>query len=69
MNSVVLKIQLQDAEKAQLLKVLSLVDFTDKLGLPLVLGLFLLVVGDMEVTHSMYTRSLVNANSLSAKFN
>ena len=53
MNSVVLKIQLQDAEKAQLLKVLSLVDFTDKLGLPLVLGLFLLVVGDMEVTHSM----------------
>ena len=53
MNSVVLKIQLQDAEKPQWLKVLSLVDSTDKLGLPLVLGLFLLVVGDMEVTQNM----------------
>ena len=53
MNSVVLKIQLQDAEKPQWQKVLSLGDSTDKLGLPLVLGLFLLVVGDMEVTLSM----------------
>ena len=54
MNYVVLKIQLQDAEKAQWLRVLSLVDSTDKLGLLLVLGLFLLVVGDMEVTQSIF---------------
>ena len=53
MNSVVLKIQLQDAENPQWLRVLSLVDSTDKLGLPLVLGLFLLVVRDMEVTLSI----------------
>ena len=54
MNSVVLKIQLQDAEKEQWLKVSSLVDSTDKLGLLLVLGLFLLAVGDMEVTHWIF---------------
>ena len=53
MNSVVLKIQLQDAENPQWLRVLSLVDSTDKLGLLHVLGLFLLVVGDMEVTLSI----------------
>jgi hypothetical protein len=54
MNYVVLKIQLQDAEKAQWLRVLSLVDSTGKPGLPHVLGLFLLVVGDMEVTQSIF---------------